>query len=382
MANSITVPAPPLSPDVSAALLAFMSAQSGVLTDYNVGSQIRTLGEAIGSVVEIEEVENQALAYQAAIYGAYSAFGVTPLGATGAVGTVTFATSFQPNPPVTSQAVSIPAGTIVQTVGGTQFTTTVNAVLNQGSTSVNIPVQASTLGSIGNVNAGAISQLVSSLTYPLQVSNLSPTTGGGNAETPAQTLSRFTAIIASLGLSTPVSIANAVIGVNNPGTSEYVKFSTVYEPWTVTLASGAGFDVYVDNGSGGASSGLLSAVTSLLNGNQATGALGYRPAGVPFTVNAVEPVYATVNVSGSVTYSSFVTSATAAAQVALVQYFAALLFGQTAYESAINAAISNAIGGYLTNLSVTLMYNGTAVTSVSGTAIQRVILQNFTVNLT
>ena len=56
MANSITVPAPPLSPDVSAALLAFMSAQSGVLTDYNVGSQIRTLGEAIGSVVEIEEV--------------------------------------------------------------------------------------------------------------------------------------------------------------------------------------------------------------------------------------------------------------------------------------------------------------------------------------
>ena len=95
MANSITVPAPPLSPDVSAALLAFMSAQSGVLTDYNVGSQIRTLGEAIGSVVEIEEVENQALAYQAAIYGAYSAFGVTPLGATGAVGTVTFATPQQ-----------------------------------------------------------------------------------------------------------------------------------------------------------------------------------------------------------------------------------------------------------------------------------------------
>ena len=50
---------------------------------------------------------------------------------------------------MTSQAVSIPAGTIVQTVGGTQFTTTVNAVLNQGSTSVNIPVQASTLGSVG-----------------------------------------------------------------------------------------------------------------------------------------------------------------------------------------------------------------------------------------
>ena len=214
------------------------------------------------------------------------------------------------------------------------------------------------------------------------MSNLSPTTGGGNAETPAQTLSRFTAIVASLGLSTPVSIANAVIGVNNPGTSEYVKFSTVYEPWTVTLASGAGFDVYVDNGSGGASSGLLSAVTSLLNGSQATGALGYRPAGVPFTVNAVEPVYATVNVSGSVTYSSFVTSATAAAQVALVQYFASLLFGQTAYESAVNAAISNAIGGYLTNLSIQMLYNGTAVTAVSGTAIQRVILQNFTVNLT
>ena len=82
------------------------------------------------------------------------------------------------------------------------------------------------------------------------------------------------------------------------------------------------------------------------------------------------------------TYSSFVTSATAAAQVALVQYFAGLLFGQTAYESAINAAISNAIGGYLTNLSIQMLYNGTAVTSVSGTAIQRVILQNFSVNLT
>jgi hypothetical protein len=357
-----------------------MQSQSGVATDYNPGSQIRTTGEALGSIVEIQAVSEQAMAFQAMVYGAYAAFGITPLGATGAVGTVTFATSFKPNPPVTSQAVSIPAGTIVQTVSGIQFTTTVNAVLNQGSTSVNIPVTAAITGVAGNVSAGTITQLVSSLTYPLQVSNFAPSTGGGNAETPAETLSRFTAKIASLGLSSPVSIANAVIGVTNPGTTETVKFSTVYEPWIVTLASGAGFDVYIDNGSGGASAGLISAVVSLLNGDLSAGELGYRPAGVPYNVYAVSPVYASVVVSGSLLYSSFVSAATTAAQLAVQQYFGALAFGQTAYQSSITAAISNAVGGYLTNLSVTLLQGTTSVTSVSGTAIQRVILQNNTVN--
>lgn len=381
MANGITLPSPPNTPAVAASILAYMAAQSGVVTDYNKGSQIRTLSQAVGSVVEIQGVESQALAFQAAVYGAFAAFNITPFGAVGATGTATFATSLGANPPAATQNVTIAQNTIVQTTGGIQFVTTTQAVLLAGQTSVSVPIVATSTGLIGNVAAGAITQLVSSIVYPLQVTNVAPTSGGENAESPISVLNRFTSAVLAIGLGTPVAIANGVIGVTDPSGNERVKFATVYEPWTANISAGAGYQVYIDSGAGSASSNLISAVETFMNGVPNTNNVGDRPAGVPYTVNAVNPLYVELAVSGTITNQSLIGTATTYAQNAINQFFSTVLFNTPVYASTLNALVSNAIGSILTQLTVSLVYNGAPVTVVTPDVTQRVILQSVNIVL-
>ena len=70
-----------------------MAAQTGTPTDYNIGSQVRTLEEAQGSVVEMQATSDAALAFQALTYGAMSLFGIRQATAQPATGVVTFATA-------------------------------------------------------------------------------------------------------------------------------------------------------------------------------------------------------------------------------------------------------------------------------------------------
>lgn len=379
----ITVAAPPNTNDVAQQLLSAMAALSGVLTDYNAGSQIRTISESVGAVVEQQSVAAQARALQALVYSAMTLFGITAGQAVASSGNVKFYTGA----PAT-QAIDIPANTIVQTGGGIQFITTAAANYPAGATELTVPVQALVAGTTGNVPANSVTLLITGLAYPLSVTNVAPISGGTNAESPSSALSRLAAAVAALGLGSPVSVANAAIGVSVSG--ETVRYSTCYEPW---LAAGsgagsgtAGFSVYIDNGAGTASSGLIAAVQTTLNGNQASGEKGYRPSGVPYSVQAVSPVYA--NVSIGATLSSLAVSATVsgALATAVSGYFDLLQFCQSsanyAYQGALAAAVSNAALGLLTSISVSLYYtsaSGVAVTVVSGLPYQRVILSALTV---
>jgi uncharacterized phage protein gp47/JayE len=393
-ALTISVASPPTTNDVATIVLSTMAALSGVVTDFNEGSQVRTFAESVGAVAEQEGISAQALAFQALIFSAMGIFNIAPNPASQAIGTVTFSTAAISPPPAT-QAVQIPQGTLVQTPGGIQFQTTQAAVLLQGSRSINVTVQAVVPGAAGNVAAGAISQLINNLTYPLTVSNAAPTTNGANSETPASALNRLSAKIASLLGASPLAIANAVIGVQASGSAETVLYSTCYEPW-VAAGSGAGsgtagFTVYIDNGSGAASSGLIAAATAQLNGNLVSGQLGYRPGGVPFAVSGVLPIFAVVGVSGSLSplaqgpQSGAVSGAISAA---VSGYFAGLQFCQTpanyAYQGTIAAAVANSAIGALSSLSVTLAYasaSGVPVASVSGLPFNRVILQTLSVSV-
>ena len=94
MSGSLTpvVAAPPTTVQVASNEVAYMAAQTSVPTDYNAGSMVRTIAEAQGSVVELQAVSDQALAFQALVYGAMSLFGVTSGVAVPATGVVTFAT--------------------------------------------------------------------------------------------------------------------------------------------------------------------------------------------------------------------------------------------------------------------------------------------------
>lgn len=352
---TITVAAPPTLADAATDMIAWMGAQSGVQTDYNVGSQYRTNAEATGSVIDMQGIISQALAFQALVYSAFAAFGIFPLLAVAAVGTITFATSSGVSPPPSVAAVVISAGTLVSTVGGVQFQTTETVTLPLGDTSINATIEAVVAGINGNVAAESIIQIVSGLPYPLACTNTLPTTNGSDAETASQTLGRFTALTATLGRATPVAVANAAIGVTAPGTDERVRYSTCYEPWIVIGPSGpCGFDVYVDNGSGGASGPLLLAVAAKLDGLRPL-VDGYRPAGVPYAVHAVTPVPSTVVVSGTAIVTSQGPILETAAAAAITAYYEALQFGDPAELTQIIAVVANSLAFSMSSLQVWLL---------------------------
>jgi Baseplate J-like protein len=385
------VAAVPGSTETATGMLSLIAQLTGQYTDVNIGSQVRTLAEVIGAVAEEEGIAGQALALQALAYGAMSLFGVQQAQATAATGTVTFATSIPVSgAAVAPQAVAIPAGTLVQTAGGIQFSTVVNAILASGTNSITVGVVATSSGSTGNVASGAITGTpLTGLGYPLYVTNGAPTGGGANAGTQSQAIALFTAKAASLGLSSPVAIANSVIGVVATGTGETVQFASVFEPW-IAAGSGAGsgtagFTLYVDNGTGTASPSLVATVQSWITGNQSTGQSGYRPAGVPFFVSGTLPVYCSAVVSGVLFPGLLATGSVALDITSNVEAY----FGQigispaAAYQPQVAAAAADAGAGSFASLSVSLYYSGsgTSVPLVSGGVGTRVILTALTVNI-
>lgn len=385
MTNIPTIAAPPTTTDVASEALAVMAALSGVLTDYNAGSQVRTMVQAQGSIIEQQGVWTQAYAFQASIYGAMSAYNVTPYPAFSAAGVASFATSAS-TPPVANQNISIPSGTVVQTTGGVQFATTSGVVLASGTSTVMAPIQAVIAGQNGNVVAGAITQIVTGLLYPLFVTNAAPTQGGTAPEPISQTLARFASQVSSVGLASPGAIANAAIGVTYNPTGEVVLYSTCFEPW---LAAGAGpgsgvagWQLYIDNGRGAASSGLINAVIAKLNG--AGGNVGYRDAGVPYGVFAVTPTWAIVGISGTV--SSLTTSAAVSGIIntAVSGYFNTLAFGASGEQALLATSVGNATLGLMTSLIVQLYASGspTPLTVLSCPSSGRVVLNQINLSLT
>jgi hypothetical protein len=377
-----------------------MAAQTNVPTDYNPGSQVRTLNEALGSVVEMQATADLATAFQALAYGAMSLFGVGASVAQSATGVATFATSFPVSAALpTTQAVLIPSGTLMQTAGGTQFATIAAATLASGTASITAGIIASLAGAAGNVPASGITGTpLTSIGYPLFVSNGVATAGGADAGTQSSALALFTSRQASLGLSSPVAVANAAIGVTVSGTGETVRYAGNVEPWLLAgsgAGSGtAGFTLYIDNGTGGASSALIAATAAWLSGNITANQSGFRPNGVPYQVLAVTPVFANVTVSGTLTPGLFASGGVAAgAASGVTAYFNTLgvsapVPGGTGLNAAgqpqIAARVADAGIGAFSSLSVVLAYasaSGTAVPLVSGATGTRVILASLSVQI-
>lgn len=380
---TITLAAPPDTATIATQILSTLAAESGVATDYNIGSQVRTLSEAIGSAVDEQAAIVQALAFQAIVYAAFAAYSITPFQAVYATGFVVFTVA---TGAPSTQTIAIPAGTIVESSGGVQYATTSAGAINAGGTTVTIAAQAVNPGSAGNTaNAGAITALVSGIAYPLTVAGVGTITDGADAEQPSQTLARFTAAVAAVGGGSPVGIANGVIGVSVPGTAETVRYATCYEPWTTQSVGSqtAGFDVYVDNGSGGASSALLLAVNAALLGSAATNTNGLAPAGVPYSVYAVTPVSSAIVVNAVLVNTSLAAQLTASVQIAVTNYFNSLQFGAPAQITQVIAAVANVLAGNITSLSVTMLDStGTSQTVISPAVTARMLLSSVTANLT
>ena len=371
----VTLNASPTATEAVLQILQTLAAQSGIITDANVGSQVRAFATGVGATIEQQSIATQVAMAQYAIQGAFAIFGITPISATYSSGNVTFSLGY-----TATSTVYVPVNTQLSTTGGIQFYTTQAVQINSGSSSVGAPVQSAAAGSNSNVTANSITQIVTTLPYPLTVTNSAPTSGGQDQETFSATLSRFNNLAATLGRSTPQSIASSVYGTTYNG--ETVKYSTVYEPWRVQAASGltsgftVGYDVYIDNGTGTASSNLITAVSGVLSG-----AIDYGPAGVPYNVYAVAPttVSIIVNATSTPSFSSVISTITSAIQTSVEDYFASLNFGDSFQNGQLYEAISNNTYGWLSSLTVSNTPTGN---SISPAATSRIILSGLTINVT
>lgn len=342
---------------------------------------MRTLGEAVGNVVEVEGVSAQATAFQAQVYGTWAAFGISPLPAVQAQVSLTFSSVGG----VATQNVAIVAGTVAQTTGGVQFQTTETVTLLSGNSSIVATAQAVQAGANGNVGSGTITSIVSGIPYPLSVTNVAAATGGATAEPVSGTQARFAAAVQEIGRASPVAIANAAIGVQAPASTETVLYATCYEPGVnpnLSLAAQTvGWTLYLDNGSGNASTALINAVIAKLNGSFPT-LSGYRDAGVPYNVMAVVPVDYSVVVTGTLSDPNQDSTEEAAVQAAVISYEATLQFGQGPSQGPLDAVVGTTLANQATGFVVTIYDSmSNPQTSITVGPTSRPILTSVTVPL-
>jgi|HigsolmetaAR203D_1030402.scaffolds.fasta_scaffold05033_4 uncharacterized phage protein gp47/JayE len=271
-------------------------------TDFRVGSRIRTMYEAVGLVVE-EYYDRVHRAMKTMIeQNVYAAMGFEKQPAVYATGAVTFSRT---TPADTNYL--IPAGTIVRTratatSAPVNFRTTVDAVIAVGQTSVTVPVICQTPGTVGNVDAGTITNFLTKPTGVDAVTNANPLSNGREEETPDEQKSRFQKFISSLSRGTLPAIeygaTTAVITDENGDVIERVVDARAFEFIPERLGE---VDVYIWNGVGQASQDLIDEVQKILHGyydSNGKPVYGYKPAGIMVTVYSASAadVYIRINI--------------------------------------------------------------------------------------
>lgn len=170
---------------------------------------------------------------------------------------------------VLSSNVSVPVGTVIQTLDGSiqyqviadtnqsAYQSQLNAyVLPAGQLMINATVQAVTAGSASNVQVGALSQLVSAVTGINNVTNLADIMNGADPESDPAYRLRFQLMINSVnGKATLGGVYSAAIDV--PGV-QAVKIIEGYDQYNYPRV-GYG-TIVIDDGSGSPPSSLLDTV--------------------------------------------------------------------------------------------------------------------------
>jgi uncharacterized phage protein gp47/JayE len=185
-----------------------------------------------------------------------SSFGLTRKPGTAALGSVTFSlANFSPS----SSNITISAGTEISTQSSltnntvVTFTTTSTVTFvaanastfynpQNGDYEITVPIQATTAGTQGNVAAGTINVLVTSLPNNITVSNSNATFGGSAAESDAALLTRIQLKLAGTAMGTPSGILSFV------NASPYVIASLLVgptDPLLVRSSYGNAADVYI-----------------------------------------------------------------------------------------------------------------------------------------
>jgi len=336
---------------ITASMINRAKATQKKVTDFNVGSVVRTILES--SAIEIEELYQRMFAgimdaIPVAIYRGFNFAILEPTKARGVV-VVNFA-----GPIV--DPFTVPAGTIFTAPGtGLRYLSEAATTAIVGSTSLSMIVDAADTGSIYNTDANTITT-VSGFSFPIgAVIGNTPITSGSDGETEAERMSRFAAYIQSIARGTVPSVeyAASTAVVRDPAGSvvEYVsRVASSEVPGRI--------DVYIYGSGGIASSALIADAQRIIDGYfdsvQQAFVPGYRPAGVDALVSPMfeEPYNLTVTVA-LVTGYSFTTDLKNAVITAVDGVINSVVAGKTLYVEDLSAAVLSVPGIRSVRLSAT-----------------------------
>ena len=325
-------------------MAAAVQASASQLLDLTVGSTLRALLEANASiglwmqwlVLLVLRTTRASTSSGPDLDSWMADMTLTRLPASSAVGMVTFS-RFTP-----TTAAVVPAGALVRSTDGTQIfavsidiqNTAWSAISNgyvipAGTASLDVSVVAQAPGNAGNIQAGTISLLASTMPGIDSVNNPSATQKGVDAESDAAFRIRFVDFISSLSRATRSSIGYAVSSIQQ-GLSYAIQENV--DPTGQTLLGS--FVVTVDDGTGAPSTVLLSTIQLAID--------AVRPIGSIFSVQAPTVVSAGLSMNIAVATGTAKASVQALVGDSLISYVNNLPIGaalpatklaQIAYES-------------------------------------------------
>ena len=355
-------------------------ASCAALTDLTAGSVTRALIEASASaalwvqylVLQVMSMTRLATSTSTDVDSWVGDFGLTRLPGRAAVGTVTFA-SLAPS----SQSAVIPVGAKVRTSDGSQTFSVVVDETNPawsfsvyayvrpvGTVSVDLPVQAATVGLAGNIQASTINLLGQTITGIDTCNNAAPFTTGVDAESDPALKVRFVNYINTRSRATLAAIGNAIASVQQNLTY------AIEESADATGAYRAGyFTAVIDDGTGSPSTALIAAVSAAID--------AVRPVGTGYAV--IGPQLLTVQIALTLTTQpgADVTAARNNVVTAITGFVDALSVGAVLPYSRV-ASIAYGADATITNVSGVTVNGG--VIDVGGAVTEVVRLQSVMVS--
>ena len=261
-------------------------ATQDTITDFNIGSLVRTLLES--PAVELDEFYQLMLsgildAIPVAVYKAFDFNTQDPGQARGLV-TLNFTL------PIVDEF-TIPVGTIFNSNTQSYLTET-DTLVEQGATSVSFYVICANTGVQGNAQPNAITQVQNYILPNDTAITNEAITSGRDGETDAERMNRFANYVRSLVRGTLFSVvyagSSAVIRNNTGQVTEYIsRISPEESPGHVYL--------YIWAGNGAPSSALIAAAQLIVDGTEGVG--GYRADGMRVEVLAMIEQPVDINLS-------------------------------------------------------------------------------------
>lgn len=267
--------------EIVAGMVEHLRASTDRITDYNVGSVVRSLLEA--NAVELDDYYREVYAglLRSIPTAIYLGFGFERSPAVRARGAAVFTLAAE-----LLQEQVYPAGLTLTSLSGVEYLTESTATIPAGETSISVAISAALPGAHANAAAHVLT-LPSSAFVGVQVDNPSSLSGGVDEESEEQRAERFAAFVRALARGT---VAALEYGATLPRITHPVTGEVVEQARRASVHETPGHvDLYIHNGAFGASAELIAAVQREIDGYRDGAAWvgGWRPAGMRVDVQAL-----------------------------------------------------------------------------------------------